>query len=244
LGTGDRARKATNFDAKADAKGFIVVYPDGIDHHWNDGRKNVNARIDDIGFVRQLIRQLTSQLPIDSSRIYAAGLSNGGHFALRLGCELSELLAGIGTDIGPMPAELMQVCKPARPVGLIGIQGAADPITPVGGGEVASSPMFGLGKGGKVESAERTMEFWASANGCDARPSMIHEPPRVNDGTSVDKYIYAGCRNGGPVVYYIVRGMGHSWPPQLGPVPQITGPTSNNINATDRIWDFFSTISR
>jgi polyhydroxybutyrate depolymerase len=244
MGTGARAKKATNFDAKADAKGFIVVYPDGIGHHWNDGRGNVNPTIDDVGFVRQLIGNLVSRLPIDSRRIYAAGISNGGHFSLRLGCELADVLAAVATDIGPMPANLLPVCKPVRPIGVIGIQGAADPITPVGGGEVASSPMFGLGKGGEVESAEKTMNFWASVNGCASRPTLVREPPRVNDGTSVEKYTYAGCNSGGSVVYYIVQGMGHSWPPQVGPAPQITGPTSYNINATDLMWDFFSAISR
>jgi len=244
LGTGARAEKATKFDAKADAKGFIVVYPDGLNHHWNDGRPNVNPTVDDVGFVRQLIRHLISRLPIDSRRIYAAGISNGGHFALRLGCDLSDVLAAVATDIGPMPANLLPVCKPVRPIGVIGIQGAADPISPINGGEVASAPKFGLGKGGQVLSAEETMNFWALANGCDSRPAVVREPPRVNDGTSVDKYTYAGCKRGGSVVYYIVQGMGHSWPPRLGPVSIITGPTSHNINATDVIWNFFSNISR
>ena len=243
MGTGARMKKTTNFNARADAKGFIVVYPDGIDHHWNDGRGNTNITIDDVGFVRQLIGNLVSRLPINSRQIYAAGMSNGGKFSLRLGCELADVLAAVATDIGPMPANLLPVCKPVRSIGVIGIQGAADPVVPIGGGETASLPTFGF-MGGEVESAEKTMNFWASVNGCNSRPALVREPARVNDGTSVDKYTYAGCKSGGSVVYYIVQGMGHSWPPRLGPLSRITGTTSHNIDASDVIWDFFSPIFR
>jgi polyhydroxybutyrate depolymerase len=244
LGTGARAEKGTNFSAKADAKGFIVVYPDGIGHNWNDGRGTANPTIDDVGFVRQLIGDLETRLTIDAKRIFATGVSNGGHFANRLGCELSDMLAAVGSDIGAMPANLLPRCKPARPIAMIGIQGAADPISPINGGEVASLAAMGLGKGGLVESATTTMNFWASVNGCDRKPTLVREPPRVNDGTSVDRYSFSGCKDDAPVVYYIVQGMGHAWPPHTQPLPQITGPTSHNINATDVMWDFFSSISR
>ncbi len=243
-GTAALIKKGTHFDAKADANGFIVVFPNGVGEHWNDGRGTVNAGIDDVGFVRQLIASLQARLPIDAKRIYATGPSNGGKFSELLGCDLSDLLAAIGPDIGPMPTALLPKCKPARPIAVIGIQGGADPIVPLAGGEVASSALFDLGKGGMVESAATTMNFWASADACDLKPTLVHETATVNDGTSVDKYTYSGCKSGSPVVYYIVQGMGHAWPPHPGRAPQITGPTSRNINATDVIWDFFAAQSR
>jgi len=244
MGTGSRVQKSTNFNAKADAKGFIVVYPDGIGHNWNDGRGTANPTIDDVGFVRQLIANLKTRLPIDANRIYATGVSNGAHFAQRLGCDLADELAAIGSDIGAMPTNLRPRCHPARPIAVVGIQGAADPISPLNGGEVASLAAIGIGRGGLVESATATMNFWGSVNGCDPTPTLVREPPRVNDGTSVDRYTFSGCKPDAPVVYYIVQGMGHAWPPHSQPLPQITGPTSNNINATDVMWDFFSSVSR
>ena len=36
--TGAEQERLTNFDAIADANGFVVVYPDGIDRNWADGR--------------------------------------------------------------------------------------------------------------------------------------------------------------------------------------------------------------
>lgn len=32
------------FNKLSDNYGFIVVYPDGIERHWNDGRKNITYR--------------------------------------------------------------------------------------------------------------------------------------------------------------------------------------------------------
>jgi polyhydroxybutyrate depolymerase len=239
FGTGAIAEKQTNFDAKAGAEGFIVVYPDGIGKNWNDGRGTVNPDIDDVGFVRQLITLLKSLLPIDAKRIYAAGISNGGMFTERLGCELADVLAAIGPDVGPMPTNELAHCKPARPIAVLGIQGGADPLIPIGGGKMP------YGKGGDVESATATMSFWASVNGCNPTPTLVQEPPAVNDGTRVDKYTFAGCTAGTPVGYIVVQGMGHGWPPEtVALYPSITGPTSHNIKATDVMWDFFSTISR
>lgn len=244
MGTGARMEKGTNFDAKADANGFIVVYPDGVDHNWNDGRGTTGSNIDDVGFVRQLIVKLESRLPINAKRIYATGPSNGGMFSQRLGCDLADVLAAIGPDAGPMPADLLPACKPARPIAVVGIQGGADPLVPIDGGEVKSLRLIGIGKGGMVESAATTMKFWASANGCNSDPVLVHQPPAVNDGTSVDQYSYSGCASGAPVVYYIVQGMGHVWPPHAAILPSISGATSGNIDATDTMWDFFSKISR
>ena len=244
LGDGALIQKITNFNAKADAKSFVVVYPDGVDHSWNDGRGTANPQIDDVSFIRQLIAALASQLPIDEKRIYATGASNGGMFSERLGCDLADVLAAIGPDIGPMPANLLPQCKPSRPIAVLGIQGGADPLVPLGGGVVKSLSFIGLGKGGLVESAATTMNFWATVNNCNLDATLVHEPPRVTDGTSVFKYSYSDCKSGAPVIYYVVEGMGHSWPPHPGREQRISGPTSQNINATDVMWDFFSAITR
>jgi polyhydroxybutyrate depolymerase len=81
-GSGARVLSYTRFASKADNAGFIVVAPDGVDNHWNDGRGTTNATVDDVGFVRQLIKALEARLAIDTRRIYATGISNGGTFAV------------------------------------------------------------------------------------------------------------------------------------------------------------------
>ncbi len=241
-GAGAHILSQTRFAAKADQKGFIVVAPDGVDSHWNDGRGTTNTGIDDVGFVRQLIADLRAHLPIDPKRIYATGLSNGAVFTERLGCELSDTLAAIGTTAGPLPANLLSSCKPG-PISMVGIQGDADPGIPLAGGEMGGGREQAVG--GMAASAAQTMRVWANANGCHLTPAVANIPPSVNDGTRVIKYSFTGCTAGTGVVYYVVQGMGHGWPPAQGAMAmRINGPTSQNISATDVMWAFFSAHPR
>ncbi len=233
---GTRILQYTQFDKKADDKGFIVVAPEGIKHNWNDGRGTTDAElagVDDVAFIRQLAKDLSAKLPIDQKRMYATGPSNGGMMTERLGCDASDLFAAIAPDVGPLPSRLESSCKPG-PISVIGIQGSADPGIPIDGGV-----MQGRGDGGEVLSARATMQFWAAKANCNTVPQVIHQKPLVNDGTSVDQYTFSGCTAGTSVVYYIVQGMGHSWPPLSGNA-DTGGPTSQNIDATDVVWDFFA----
>jgi polyhydroxybutyrate depolymerase len=245
--TGAQELSLTKFAPKADQEGFIVVAPDGVNRHWNDGRGKVNTNIDDVAFVQQLISHLESELPIDRNRIYATGISNGGHFSQWLGCNMANVFAAIGADGGEMPTHAVPLCKPAAPISVVGIHGTADPLEPVGGGEGGGG--YATSYGGLIASAAQTMQLWATVNGCNPTPTVTHIPPVVQDGTRVDKYSYSGCTAATSVVYYIVQGMGHVWPPVEGIgkgalLSRITGPTSQNINATDVFWDFFAAHRR
>lgn len=240
-GSGQKVASQTDFPEKADKEGFIAVFPDGIKHNWNDGRDTTDAYkqgVDDIKFVRAMIEILKTKLPIDSRKIYAAGVSNGGIFSERLGCEMADVFAAIGPVVGPIATNLVPRCNPSAPISVVGIQGVADPAIPIGGGEQGG--FGGLGDGGFVESADATMRLWAQKNGCPATPAISDLQPKVSDGTRVKKYAYAPCRGGAEVHYYIVEGMGHGWPPKRPQAPRLAGPTSQNINATDVIWEFFA----
>jgi len=57
----------TNYDAVADAHGLIVVYPDGIDFSWADGRGASvpdQQGVDDVGFITGLVAKLVSGIRI------------------------------------------------------------------------------------------------------------------------------------------------------------------------------------
>ena len=239
-GEGQKIAGQTGFADKADAEGFIAVFPDGIRHNWNDGRDTTDAYkqgVDDIKFVRAMIEALEAKLSMDRTRIYAAGVSNGGIFSERLGCEMADVFAAIGPVVGPIATKLAPRCNPAAPVSVVGIQGSADPGIPINGGEQGG--FGGLGDGGFVESAIATMTLWAGKNGCPAVPAIADLPPKVSAGTRVKKYTYAPCRSGTEVNYYIVEGRGHGGPPKRPQAPRLAGPTSQNINATEVIWEFF-----
>ena len=82
---GARMRLCTGyeFDCLADQHGFVVIYPDGYRHNWNDCRKYATfpakrENIDDMGFIRTLIARASIEQAIDEQQVYAFGYSNGG----------------------------------------------------------------------------------------------------------------------------------------------------------------------
>jgi polyhydroxybutyrate depolymerase len=219
--------RMTGLSTAADREQFIAVYPEGIDKSWADGRGT------------------TSSHAIDRARVFAAGASNGGTMAHRLGCELSDLIVAIGPVIAAMPSKLAPTCKPAVPVAVMGIQGTADPLMPFEGGDEGAGSARHLGAGGRIESARTTQELWRSIDGCNAAPSVSALPPHASDGTSVTRRAYSGCRGGADVVWYEIEGGGHRWPPQRarGPVESLAdrafGVSSQNLDATASLWEFF-----
>lgn len=60
---------------------YLVVYPTGIDLQWQG---DPAASSDDIGFTLQLVANISSTYCIDTSRIFAAGKSNGGGFSANI----------------------------------------------------------------------------------------------------------------------------------------------------------------
>lgn len=242
-GSGKKFAKQTGFSAKADEEGFIAVYPDGIKHNWNDGRDTTDAYkagADDIKFVRALVTSLTGKLPIDTNRIYATGVSNGGIFSHRLGCEMADVFAAIGPVIGSIATNLAPKCNPTSPISVVVIQGTKDPFIPLEGGDTKHKTRR-IGDGGLVESADSARQFWASKNSCIGTHTISTLPQKDPlDNTIVRQINYVNCRDNTEVRYYIVEGMGHGWPPKGREVREsISGPTSHNIDATQVIWEFF-----
>jgi poly(3-hydroxybutyrate) depolymerase len=55
---------------------------------------------DDIAFVRAMLGDVQGGLPIDASRVYLSGFSNGAGFGFRASIELSDVLAAVGISGG------------------------------------------------------------------------------------------------------------------------------------------------
>lgn len=238
-GDGAAMRRLTGFDALADQRGFIVVYPNGVDRHWNDGRATIRNPQDDVGFVSALIDQFAAHQRIDRSRIFATGLSNGALFAERLGCDLSGRIAAIAPVAGTLPVDTSRNCRPAHEIAVLQIDGTADPIMPYGGGSVAD---FGhRGEGGQVLSVAATANFWARQNGCTSPGAIAPLPPTAAfDRTCIIARHFARCPAAAPVDVLTVVGGGHTWPggPQYAPA-LVVGRTSRQVDASRSIVDFF-----
>jgi polyhydroxybutyrate depolymerase len=240
-----RIRELTRLDGRADAAGGVVVYPEAVDHYWNDGRGLAQYRsqaehVDDVGFITALVDHVARERNIDSRRVYVTGASNGAMMALRLACERPERFAAVAVVAGNLPTAL--ACRPAARIPAMLVNGTDDPAMPWSGGEVR----FGRQRLGSVLSAEATASVWATANGCGRVPVLSPLPDRApRDGTRVVRADFPDCRDGADVVLYRVEGGGHTWPggPQQT-TQRIVGRTSRDIDATDLIWAFFGSQTR
>jgi polyhydroxybutyrate depolymerase len=108
-----------HWDPLAATRHFFVVYPQGIDDHWNPSL--VPGASDDVGFISALLDRLVRSLPVNTAHVYVAGMSNGGAMTYRLGCALASRLAAIAVVEGWNPG-----CAPTSPVALVAVHGLAD----------------------------------------------------------------------------------------------------------------------
>jgi polyhydroxybutyrate depolymerase len=208
--------------AKADASGFIAVHPEGIGitQSWNAGAccgEAMSSAEDDMAFVGKIIDQLAAKLCVDTHRVFATGMSNGGFLSHRLACEMSDRIAAVAPVAGVLG---VPTCTPTRPMPVFHFHGTLDGLVPYNGNPTQGFP-----------SVKQTMSGWATRNGCT---TTSRETSKKGEVTCVT---YDGCKAGAEVSLCTVNGGGHTWPGGF-PVPSL-GHTTTDINATDAMWDFF-----
>ena len=237
----DRIRNL-GFEQQADVDGGVVVYPEAFGGRWADGRGVTDADVDgvdDVEFVLALLDALEANLEIDASSVVATGPSNGGMMSFRIGCEAGDRFTGIAPVIAAMPKALKDDCRPTDSLQVLGIQGTEDPLIDIDGGAVVHDNFERLGAGGDVESATSTMEWWAEALNCESEPEIDDlEPVDDEDSTRVRRTRFTGCGSEDGLRYFVVDGMGHTWPPRDGVLRGISGPSSPQLDATELIWQW------
>ena len=235
-GGGNAAHTAdfTGFDAAADTNYFLAVYPNGTGRledkllTWNGGTccgYAVDHNVDDVAFVRAVVEDLRSFATLDEERIYATGMSNGGIMSYRLACEAADLFAAIAPVAGTLN---YAACAPSEPVSLLHIHGTADAHLPYAGG-VGEESIAGV----DFVSVADSVSFWVAANGCTSTPV------ETTSGNVVHS-VYSDCSSGTVVELYTLTGGLHAWPGADGPGWPGGDEPSQELDATQAIWDFFA----
>lgn len=235
LGNGTQIQEITGLSTVANRDKFIAVYPEAGNRWWNDGRPTTASAIDDVAYVNTLINTLQNDWRADPSKIFAAGISNGGMMTQRLACELSNRFHGIGSVAANLPESLQSNCNTGG-ANIVLISGTEDPIMPYDGGEVVNIPALGIGAGGTVLSHPETVEFWAAKNQCSSAV-LTDFPDTTPDGTTVQKLDYQSCGRG-VIMAFKITGGGHNWPGSTG-ASTLRGNVSRDMNATEEIINFF-----
>lgn len=220
--------------SKSEQAGYIVVFPNGFSKlksgkvaSWNAGNCCAAARdqnVDDVSFIRELIKRLSHRLMIDQHRIFANGMSNGGMMSYRLACEMSDVFTAIASVAG---TDNTKTCSPEKPISILHIHAKDDELELFNGGAGRKSSMVA-----PFVSVPDSIAKWVTLNSCSPTPKRVFE----NAGAYCETY--SQCRAGVEVKLCVTATGGHSWPG--GKKPRGDGATSTALSATDVISDFFS----
>ncbi|MEP6481910.1 MAG: PHB depolymerase family esterase [Rhodoglobus sp.] len=222
FGSGKQAEESYGWDALAASDGFIVAYPDGIDHAWNAGGgccgKSGRSDTNDVAFIESVVKDISVSNRIDPKRTFATGMSNGALLSYRLACDTS-----LFTAIAPVAGTVVGDCASPKPISVLEIHGLADQSVRMDG-----MPGAGIASvnGMPVDDVNA---LWRTTDNCAA--------PDVTTAAPVTTSI-AACANGRTVELITVDGAGHQWPGS-DPVRAGAETPSTALDATKTIWAFF-----
>jgi polyhydroxybutyrate depolymerase len=226
--------------AKSDAAGFIVVMPNGYQNSWNGGTccgGAVTDGLDDIALMRAIFKEVSGHLNVDTSRVYATGLSNGAYMSYRLACEASDIFVAVApgagaigmADIGGGTTSTsdFKACTPTAKVSVLDLHGTDDPLIP-------------------YSTQKPSLERLAMRNECKLTTHPATQPTSGGDTQCVSY----DCPAGVDMTGCTVTGGGHVWfgSPNCGTgvdaACSIVGANSTMLVNTDAVWDFFKAHAR
>ncbi len=246
--TGKQTEMETGFSDLADSERFLVAYPEGIGifgllQHWNAGHccgKAAYDQVDDIRFIDEVINSAQQKLAVDSTRIYMAGMSNGGMLTYRFAAERTGKLAAaavvsgaIGSTMDDEPKS-WQMPQTDTALPIIIVHGLDDDAVPAEGG--ASPRKSGNRSYLPVSDAIR---FWQKANDCETASAAT-----ISSKDSVKHLAWNICRDGSSLEYTMLAGWGHQWPAPWFTKRLDKDHPLKDFDATRRIWSFFSKYRR
>jgi polyhydroxybutyrate depolymerase len=254
------------FETLADRDGFVVIYGNGLPNPPNEReRASVPAggflqgclaphagEGIDVAYVRQILDQVSAELPIDRARVYATGYSAGGGMSFQLALEAPDLVAAVA-PVTPLPFQptggWRLHCHP-RP----GYEGVSIAML-----AATDDPYISYGRGGsrqypeaRYPGMEQARDAWVSSLGLagapeiDALPDVVqgdsYQPDSGRTTSTLERQRYRPGPDGREFWYYKATGMGHAWPnpTQLPAVlwPRF-GKTNQDVDFADEAWAFF-----
>lgn len=173
----------------------VIIYPEptvGNDQMYSWQGAPYSSGANDVQFVGDILDKVESQLCIQRSRVYAAGLSNGGGMVSLLSCNLSNRFSAFGIVAGAMYYPDGS-CKPSKPTPLISIHGDND----------GTVPYFGSAQR-RLPAIDSWIAMRARDNGCAPTPQVT-----ANLATTVSTW--QNCKNNATVRNLRVHDVGHVW---------------------------------
>lgn len=203
----------SGFEELAAREGFILVTPGAVGGVWTVTGFPIDNGSDDLGFIDALADELTASYAIDPDRMYATGMSQGGFLAFDLVCNDGPDFAAIAPVSGVMTPDMTEACAPARRLPVLQTHGTADDQI-------------------DYEASQAAVQWWVAFNGASATPEVTALSDDFPDnGTTVDRIVFAGDEAGVDVEHLRINGGGHVWPGASG---------DSDVDIAEEIWSFLS----
>lgn len=210
------------FDQVADARGLILVAPDGTPdairrRFWNATAACCDlfkTRVDDEAYLVSILDKVRASHAVDPKRVYFVGHSNGGFMSYRMACRHADRIAAVAVFAGAMISE-QPGCAPSNPVSVLHVHGTRDLTIDYRGGSIL---------GNRYPGARESAEKWVDVNSCGRTPA---ESARQRDlvtnlnGNDTDITAWSGCRGGTAVQLWTIAGGVH--------IPAITSSFTSHL---------------
>jgi len=141
-----------------------------------------------------------------------------------LACTLSERIAAVGSVSGAYNYPLNK-CKAAKPVPFIAFHGTEDTAVPYDGAVISEYNIT-------YPSVPVFIQAYANQNQC----SSTDEFPQEGEISSTE---YTHCAQNADVILYTIHGGGHTWPGDTPAATPTWGYTTQQIDVTRLMWQFF-----
>jgi len=215
-------------DEVSERKDFGLVYLEGIDQIWNDGRPELNTDVDDVGFIDTVISHYRADGYV---RFYLVGMSNGGVMAQRMACENAVAIEGIAVISATQTTWLSDNCSDdVTTVDALFVFGDQDPVFQ-SDGTIAYN-------GGTHITMPSTRNYWLTRNECGTMALTKSLDKISDDHTVVDFNDGTSCR--AQFRYIDIKNGGHRWAdPSAINGSLLLGYASHEISTAKEVLDFF-----
>jgi polyhydroxybutyrate depolymerase len=222
--TSNGAQQAAYFGLPAEARrsGFLLATPNGTrdmmgNRFWNATDACCDwfrTGVDDVAYIDAVIDDITAKYPVDASRIFLVGHSNGAFMSHRYACDRSDRVAAIVTLAG-MQWKDQARCGASSPVSVLHVHGRNDMTVRYEGGGTPS---------GIYPGATETVKAWAAKDGCSGTLAPTGRKLDLDNAVPADETVeetLSGCRDGVDLSLWTIEQGGHvpafneSWAPAI-----------------------------
>lgn len=187
------------------------------------GTIELNADVDDEGFLMALLDSVAANYSIDTDSIFFSGFSMGGFMTNKMAIKHADRIKAVASVSGTIGH--FTAFEPTANINTMHLHGTADGTI---GYENADFSIYGA-SASVGTGAEATVEAWRNYNQCGTQPEIHYFEDTKNDGLTFEQYTYKNETTGKKTAFIKVNGGDHYWYDGI----------NNDIDYNTEIYKFF-----